>query len=140
MLVWFHNESYTVPQGSHTYMDFKKVLLSFYTVILLCHMEVLRWDFPHFVYWQSLPGGFNALQRMYTDIQEPMLNATQEQVKYGPHLVIFSPLLIDWLLIYQLESDRLERRKKAYNILIQLMWLILTYNSFLRIEHYTHSL
>ena len=29
---------------------------------------------------QSLPGGFNALQRMYTDIQEPMLNATQEQV------------------------------------------------------------
>ena len=77
---------------------------------------------------------------MYTDIQEPMLNATQEQVKCGPHLVIFSPLLVDWLLIYQLESDRLERRKKAYNILIQLMWLILTYNSFLRIEHYTHSL
>jgi len=29
---------------------------------------------------ESLPGGFNALQRMYTDIQEPMLNATQEQV------------------------------------------------------------
>ena len=55
---------------------------------------------------------------MYTDIQEPMLNATQEQVKYGPHLVIFSPLLVDWLLIYQLESNRLERRKKAYNILI----------------------
>ncbi|RMX38963.1 hypothetical protein pdam_00022506 [Pocillopora damicornis] len=30
---------------------------------------------------QSLPGGFNALQRMYTDIQEPMLNATQEQLQ-----------------------------------------------------------
>lgn len=24
------------------------------------------------------------MQRMYTDIQEPMLNATQEQVEYGP--------------------------------------------------------
>ncbi|CAH3169258.1 unnamed protein product [Porites lobata] len=30
---------------------------------------------------ESLPGGFNALQRMYTDIQEPMLNATQEQMR-----------------------------------------------------------
>ncbi|EDO32694.1 predicted protein [Nematostella vectensis] len=29
---------------------------------------------------ESLPGGFNALQRMYTDIQEPMMNAAQEQV------------------------------------------------------------
>ncbi|XP_048583313.1 ubiquilin-1 isoform X2 [Nematostella vectensis] len=30
---------------------------------------------------ESLPGGFNALQRMYTDIQEPMMNAAQEQMQ-----------------------------------------------------------
>lgn len=28
----------------------------------------------------SIPGGYNALRRMYTDIQEPMLSAAQEQV------------------------------------------------------------
>lgn len=28
---------------------------------------------------ESMPGGFNALQRMYRDIQEPILNATAEQ-------------------------------------------------------------
>ncbi|XP_046839317.1 ubiquilin-1-like [Xenia sp. Carnegie-2017] len=28
---------------------------------------------------ESLPGGFNALRRMYTDIQEPMMNAATEQ-------------------------------------------------------------
>ncbi|XP_061872895.1 ubiquilin-1-like isoform X2 [Colius striatus] len=28
---------------------------------------------------ESIPGGYNALRRMYTDIQEPMLNAAQEQ-------------------------------------------------------------
>lgn len=27
---------------------------------------------------QSIPGGFNALQRMYHDIQEPMMSAAQE--------------------------------------------------------------
>ena len=27
---------------------------------------------------ESLPGGFNALQRMYNDVQEPMMNAAQE--------------------------------------------------------------
>lgn len=30
---------------------------------------------------ESLPGGYNALRRMYTEFQEPMLNAAQEQ--YG---------------------------------------------------------
>lgn len=30
---------------------------------------------------ESIPGGYNALRRMYTDIQEPMLNAAQEQVR-----------------------------------------------------------
>ncbi len=29
---------------------------------------------------QSLPGGFNALARMYTEIQEPMMDAAQESV------------------------------------------------------------
>lgn len=28
---------------------------------------------------ESIPGGYNALQRMYHDIQEPMLNAVQER-------------------------------------------------------------
>ncbi|XP_064608467.1 ubiquilin-1-like isoform X2 [Liolophura sinensis] len=32
---------------------------------------------------ESIPGGFNALQRMYRDIQEPMLNAAQEG--FGPN-------------------------------------------------------
>ena len=27
--------------------------------------------------FQSIPGGFNALQRMYRDYQEPMMNAAQ---------------------------------------------------------------
>eukprot|EP00794_Sanderia_malayensis_P009869 gene9869-10879_t len=30
---------------------------------------------------ESIPGGFNALRRLYTDIQEPMMNAAQEQVQ-----------------------------------------------------------
>ena len=29
---------------------------------------------------ESLPGGYNALRRMYTELQEPMLNAAQEQI------------------------------------------------------------
>lgn len=31
---------------------------------------------------ESIPGGYNALRRMYTDIQEPMLSAAQEQVNH----------------------------------------------------------
>ncbi|KAK9890445.1 hypothetical protein WA026_010531 [Henosepilachna vigintioctopunctata] len=33
---------------------------------------------------ESIPGGYNALQRMYRDIQEPMLNATAEQFSRNP--------------------------------------------------------
>lgn len=33
---------------------------------------------------ESLPGGYNALRRMYTDIQEPMMNAAQEQLAGNP--------------------------------------------------------
>lgn len=32
---------------------------------------------------ESVPGGYNALRRMYTDIQEPMLTAAREQVGPG---------------------------------------------------------
>lgn len=30
---------------------------------------------------ESIPGGFNALRRMYTDVQEPMMNAADEQIR-----------------------------------------------------------
>lgn len=33
---------------------------------------------------EALPGGFNALQRLYRDVQEPMLNATQESIAPNP--------------------------------------------------------
>lgn len=33
---------------------------------------------------ESIPGGYNALQRMYRDIQEPMLTATTEQFSRNP--------------------------------------------------------
>ncbi|RWS25791.1 ubiquilin 1:2-like protein [Leptotrombidium deliense] len=33
---------------------------------------------------ESLPGGYNALRRMYTEVQEPMLNAAQEQFGSNP--------------------------------------------------------
>lgn len=31
---------------------------------------------------ESIPGGYNALRRMYTDIQEPMFSAAREQVRF----------------------------------------------------------
>lgn len=31
---------------------------------------------------ESIPGGYNALRRMYTDIQEPMFSAAREQVRH----------------------------------------------------------
>ncbi|CAK8676809.1 ubiquilin-1-like [Clavelina lepadiformis] len=40
---------------------------------------------------ESIPGGYNALRRMYTDIQEPMLNAAQDQFGQNP----FSALVGD---------------------------------------------
>ncbi|XP_075394736.1 ubiquilin-2 [Tenrec ecaudatus] len=39
---------------------------------------------------ESIPGGYNALRRMYTDIQEPMLNAAQEQFGGNPFASIGS--------------------------------------------------
>uniref|UniRef100_A0A1B6C8K6 UBA domain-containing protein n=1 Tax=Clastoptera arizonana TaxID=38151 RepID=A0A1B6C8K6_9HEMI len=36
---------------------------------------------------ESIPGGYNALQRMYRDIQEPMLNAANEQFVRNPYVV-----------------------------------------------------
>ncbi|NWV02294.1 UBQL1 protein, partial [Ptilonorhynchus violaceus] len=39
---------------------------------------------------ESIPGGYNALRRMYTDIQEPMLNAAQEQFGDNPFASLVS--------------------------------------------------
>ncbi|XP_067839238.1 ubiquilin-1-like isoform X2 [Heptranchias perlo] len=39
---------------------------------------------------ESIPGGYNALRRMYTDIQEPMLNAAQEQFGGNPFATLVS--------------------------------------------------
>ncbi|KAM9168310.1 ubiquilin-1-like [Mergus octosetaceus] len=39
---------------------------------------------------ESIPGGYNALRRMYTDIQEPMLNAAQEQLGGNPFASLVS--------------------------------------------------
>ncbi|CAO2624576.1 UBQLN2 [Lemmus lemmus] len=39
---------------------------------------------------ESIPGGYNALRRMYTDIQEPMLNAAQEQFGGNPFATVGS--------------------------------------------------
>ena len=33
---------------------------------------------------ESMPGGFNLLQRMYTDVQEPLMNAVTEGVMASP--------------------------------------------------------
>lgn len=38
---------------------------------------------------ESIPGGYNALRRMYTDIQEPMFSAAREQVKLSLELFCF---------------------------------------------------
>jgi ubiquilin len=35
-------------------------------------------------WFQSIPGGFNDLQRMYRDVQEPMMNAAQDGFGSNP--------------------------------------------------------
>lgn len=42
---------------------------------------------------ESIPGGYNALRRMYTDIQEPMLSAAQEQFGGNPFASLVSNTL-----------------------------------------------
>lgn len=39
---------------------------------------------------ESIPGGYNALRRMYTELQEPMLNAAQEQFGSNPFATLVS--------------------------------------------------
>lgn len=34
---------------------------------------------------ESIPGGYNALTRMYRDVQEPMLNAAASQFSSNPY-------------------------------------------------------
>lgn len=48
---------------------------------------------------ESIPGGYNALRRMYTDIQEPMFSAAREQVPS------FTEELHIHKLLYPPESD-----------------------------------
>lgn len=43
---------------------------------------------------ESIPGGYNALRRMYTDIQEPMFSAAREQVRCRQCLLITSCLVV----------------------------------------------
>ena len=40
--------------------------------------------------FQSLPGGFGALQRMYHDIQEPMMNAATEGFGGNPFAALLN--------------------------------------------------
>jgi len=42
------------------------------------------------VFFQSLPGGFGALQRMYHDIQEPMMNAATEGFGGNPFAALLN--------------------------------------------------
>ncbi|KAL1139315.1 hypothetical protein AAG570_006301 [Ranatra chinensis] len=51
---------------------------------------------------ESIPGGYNALQRMYRDIQEPMLNAATEQFGRNP----FAGLV--FAIIYSVHNMKLE--------------------------------
>lgn len=39
---------------------------------------------------ESIPGGFNALQRIYHDVQEPMYSAAQEQFGSNPFAQLFA--------------------------------------------------
>ncbi|XP_022252412.1 ubiquilin-1-like isoform X2 [Limulus polyphemus] len=39
---------------------------------------------------ESVPGGYNALRRMYTDLQEPMLSAAQEQLGGNPFAALIN--------------------------------------------------
>ena len=42
---------------------------------------------------ESIPGGYNALRRMYTDIQEPMFSAAREQVPGSDYPLIYFPFI-----------------------------------------------
>lgn len=46
---------------------------------------------------ESIPGGYNALRRMYTDIQEPMFSAAREQVGNAPKVSLKSRQVF-WML------------------------------------------
>ncbi|RXM32333.1 Ubiquilin-1 [Acipenser ruthenus] len=57
---------------------------------------------------ESIPGGYNALRRMYTDIQEPMLNAAQEQ------LSVFNKILDE---ILKAKTDSFSTQHPVYAVL-----------------------
>ncbi|KAK1340221.1 hypothetical protein QTO34_018786 [Cnephaeus nilssonii] len=60
---------------------------------------------------ESIPGGYNALQRMYTDIQEPMLSAAQEQFGGNP----FASLVSNTSSGEGSQPSRTENRDPLYN-------------------------
>lgn len=59
---------------------------------------------------ESIPGGYNALRRMYTDIQEPMFSAAREQVsgKKIPNFIEFPPPTILYSPVSDICSCSLE--------------------------------
>uniref|UniRef100_A0A8C4QEI7 Ubiquilin n=1 Tax=Eptatretus burgeri TaxID=7764 RepID=A0A8C4QEI7_EPTBU len=70
---------------------------------------------------ESIPGGYNALRRMYTDIQEPMLSAAQEQFGGNPFASLLgsnsAPLAGqgDTLIDSNLQPSRTENREPLPN-------------------------
>lgn len=59
---------------------------------------------------ESIPGGYNALRRMYTDIQEPMFSAAREQV-WGSFLqkkpeLLHPPIILNYICSCSLEATR----------------------------------
>ncbi|NXU55476.1 UBQL1 protein, partial [Turnix velox] len=60
---------------------------------------------------ESIPGGYNALRRMYTDIQEPMFNAAQEQFGGNP----FASLVSDTSAGADSQPSRTENRDPLPN-------------------------
>lgn len=39
---------------------------------------------------KSVPGGFNALERIYRELEEPMLNATRDQFSANPFAALIN--------------------------------------------------
>lgn len=43
-----------------------------------------------FIVLKSVPGGFNALERIYRELEEPMLNATRDQFSQNPFAALMN--------------------------------------------------
>lgn len=77
------------------------------------------------------------MQRMYTDIQEPMLNATQEQVEYGPqktyHIATgnFITFILKKIPLKMLHMYDLRQVQFVFKVIAGFVWVIknLSWNS-----------